>query len=164
MMLADPQFVIEELAAIVTAVTAAIAAFGSIVPGYNRKLLLIPLVPLAIWLTTIGEGCLHDWIRFGSIGLELRVDWECMPAAAVIAIVPAIAIIILLRRGAPMVPRTTLALAAVAVAALGNSALRIHHIGDVSIMVLVWHFGNVIVLACVAGLIARHVLNWRHAV
>ena len=72
-----------------------------------------------------------------------------------------IAIVIMLRRGAPLVPRTTLALAAVAVAALANFALRLHHLGDVSIMVLVWHFGSVILLACVAGLIARHILNWQ---
>ena len=160
--IADSRFVIEEIAAFATAMTAVFAAFWSIVPGYNRKLLLLPLIPLAVWLGTLGEGCLHDWIRLGSAGLELRIDWECLPAASIIGIVPAIAIVVMLRRGAPLFPRATLALAALAVAALANFALRLHHLGDVSIMILAWHFGSVALLAIIGGLIGRQILNWRH--
>lgn len=160
-MIADWRFVIEEVAALVTAITAVVAAFSSVVPGQNRKLLLVPLAPLAVWLATLGEGCLNDWLRLGSAGLKLRFDWECIRPAAIIGIVPAIAIVVMLRRGAPLIPRTTLALAAVAVAALVNFVLRLHHLGDVSVMVLVWHFGSVILFACIGGLIARHVLNWQ---
>ena len=160
-MFSDSQFMIEEIAALTTAVAAVVAAFWSIVPGHNRKLLLLPLAPLAVWLGTLGEGCLRDWLRLGGTGLQLRIDWDCLPAASVIGIVPAIAIVVMLRRGAPLIPRTTLALAAVAVAGLGNFALRLYHLGDVSIMVLVWHFGSVVLLAFIAGLIARHVLNWQ---
>jgi hypothetical protein len=50
----------------------------------------------------------------------------------------------------------------VAVAALGNFALRLYHLGDVSIMVLVWHFGSVAVLAFIASLLGRRFLNWQH--
>lgn len=156
------QFLIEEIAALATALTAGVAAFWSVIPGYDRKLLLLPLVPLAVWLATMGEGCVQDWIRLGSAGLALRIDWICLPAAAVIGIVPAIAIVVMLRRGAPMVPHASLALAALAVGALGNFAMRFYHIGDVSIMVLVWHFGSVVVLAFIASLLGRRLLNWRH--
>ncbi len=158
----NSQFVIEQIAALATAVAAAIAAFWSVVPGYNRKVLLLPLAPLAVWLATLGEGCVSDWLRLGGAGLALRIDWDCLPAASIIGIVPAIAIVVMLRRGAPLVPHTSLALAAVAVAGLGNFAMRLHHEGDVSIMVLVWHFGSVAVLALIAGLLGRHILNWQH--
>lgn len=157
----NAQFVVEEIAAFATAVMAVVAAFWSVIPGFDRKLLLLPLGPLAVWLVTIGEGCLNDWIRLGSAGLELRVDWDCLPAASVIGIVPAIAIVVMLRRGAPMVPHISLALAAVAVAALGNFAMRFYHLGDVSIMVLVWHFGSVAALALIASLLGRRFLNWQ---
>ena len=162
LMFSDTRFMIEEIAALTTAVAAVVAAFWSIVPGHHRKLLLLPLAPLAVWLGALGEGCVHDWLRLGNAGLQLRIDWDCLPAASVIGIVPMIAIIVMLRRGAPLIPRITLALAAVAVAGLGNFALRLYHLGDVSIMVLVWHFGSVVLLAFIAGLIARHVLNWRN--
>jgi hypothetical protein len=159
-MLADRRFIIEQIATLLTAGTAALAAFCSVVPGYNRKVLLLPLVPLAVWLAALGEACVRDWMRLGVAALQVRIDWDCLPPAAVIGIVPAIAIVIMLRRGAPLFPRATLALAALAVAALGNFALRIYHVGDVSIMVLVWHFGSVIVLSLLAGWIGKVVLNW----
>jgi H+/Cl- antiporter ClcA len=60
-------------------------------------------------------------------------------------------------------PRTTLALAALAVAALGNLGLRVYHLGDASIMVLVWHFGSVVMLSLIAGLIGKLLLNWKKA-
>lgn len=160
-LLHDRQFVIEQIATLLTAITAVMAAFCSVVPGYDRRILLIPLLPLTIWLLSLGNGCINDWIRLGARGLELRPDWSCLPPAALIGIVPALALVFMLRRGAPLYPRITLALAALAVAALGNFALRIYHVGDASIMVLVWHFGGVIVLAFIAGWIGQLVLRWK---
>ncbi len=162
-MLHDRQFVIEQVATLLTAITAVMAAFCSVVPGYDRRILALPLLPLAIWLLSLGGGCINDWIRLGARGLELRPDWSCLPPATLIGIVPALALVIMLRRGAPLYPRITLALAALAVAALGNFGLRIYHVGDASIMVLVWHFGGVIVLALIAGWIGQLVLRWKTA-
>jgi hypothetical protein len=162
-MLHDRQFIIEQIATLLTAIAAVMAAFCSVIPGYDRRILLVPLLPLAIWLLSLGEGCVNDWIRLGARGLALRPDWNCLPPAALIGIVPALAIVIMLRRGAPLYPRITLALAALAVAALGNFGLRIYHVGDASIMVLVWHFGSVIVLALLAGWIGQIVLRWKTA-
>ena len=162
-MLHDRQFIIEQIATLLTAITAVMAAFCSVVPGYDRRILLVPLLPLVIWLLSLGEGCVNDWIRLGARGLALRPDWNCLPPAALIGIVPALAIVIMLRRGAPLYPRITLALAALAVAALGNFGLRIYHVGDASIMVLVWHFGSVIVLALLASWIGQIVLRWKTA-
>src|SRR5215467_12107403 len=39
-------FVIEQAAAFLTGVTAAIAAFVSVVPGFSRKWIALPIVPL----------------------------------------------------------------------------------------------------------------------
>ena len=75
----------------------------------------------------------------------------------------AIAMVIMLRKGAPLFPRVTIALGALAVAALGNFGLRLFHVGDASIMVLFWHFGSVALLAVLAATIGRQVFHWRHA-
>jgi hypothetical protein len=156
------RFVIEEIATLATALTAVFAAFWSTIPGHNRKLLLLPLIPLAVWLGTLGEACVNDWLRFGGAGIALRDDWECLPSAMAIGIVPAIAIVVMLRRGAPLIPNATLALAALAVAALGNFAMRFYHVGDIGIMVLVWHFGSVVLLALIASVLGRYVLRWQY--
>lgn len=160
---ADPRFVIEQAATLATAVAAALVAFASVIPGFDRRLLLLPLPPLAVWLASVGHGCLQDWLRLGAEGLALRPDWECLPYATYIGIVPALAMIVMLRRGAPLFPRVTLVLGAVAVAAASNLGLQTFHVRDASIMVLVWHLGNVALLSVLAGWMGRLVLARRRA-
>jgi hypothetical protein len=160
--IADRRFLIEEAALLVTALTAALAAFGSVVPGYDRRILLIPLLPLAAWLASLGEGCWRNWVALGANGLTLRADWDCLPPAILIGVMPSIAMVVMLRRGAPLLPRISIALGALAVAALANLGLRVFHVGDASVMVLFWHLGGAAVLAGFAALAGRRVLYWRH--
>jgi hypothetical protein len=161
--IADRRFLIEEAALLVTALTASLAAFGSVVPGYDRRILLIPLLPLAAWLASLGEGCWRNWVALGANGLTLRADWDCLPPAILIGVMPSIAMVVMLRRGAPLLPRISIALGALAVAALANLGLRLFHVGDASVMVLFWHLGGAAVLTGLAALAGRSVLYWRHA-
>jgi len=160
--LADRRFLLEEAVLLVTALAAAFAAFASVVPGYDRRILLIPLVPLAVWLASLGEGCWRNWVALGADGLTLRPDWDYLPPAILIGIVPALAMVMMLRRGAPLLPRISIALGALAVAALANLGLRLFHLGDASVMVLFWHLGGAAVLAGLTALAGRRVLYWRH--
>jgi hypothetical protein len=159
--LSDTRFVIEQAATFATAVAAAVAAFRSTVPGFDRRILLLPAVPLIVWLGSVGKGCLDDWLRLGPAGLQVRMDWDCLPMASIIGIVPALVIFVMLRRGAPLHPRLTLVLAALAVAAIGNFGLQIFHFQDASIMVLVWHIGSVLLLSLLAGWMGERLLGWR---
>jgi hypothetical protein len=159
--LADPRFVVEQAATLATAVAAAAAAFASVVPGFDRRVLLLPLAPLAVWLGSVGQGCVDDWLRLGAEGLAIRPDWECLPSAAVIGIVPAVAMVAMLRRGAAVHPRLTLAMGALAVAAAGNFGMQLFHYRDASIMVLFWHLGSVVVLSVLGGWLGGLLLGWR---
>ncbi|HXF54384.1 MAG TPA: NrsF family protein [Hyphomicrobiaceae bacterium] len=159
--LADVRFLIEQTATFATAATGAVAAFASTVPGFDRRLLLLPLAPLAVWLASVGAGCIDDWLRLGPEGLAIRPDWECLPAASVIGIAPAAIMVLMLRRGAPLYPRTSLLLGALAVAAIANFGMQIFHFRDASIMVLIWHVGSVAVIAPLAGLAGERLIGWR---
>jgi len=152
---------LEQAAILATAVTAAMAAFSSIVPGRDRRVALLPLLPLAIWLATLGQGCLSDWQASGAAGLGLRPDWDCAPAAILLGILPTVAMLAMLRRGAPLVPATSMTLGALAVAAIVNLGLRLFHVGDLSIQILVWHLFGAALLAIVASRLGRHALSWR---
>jgi hypothetical protein len=156
----DTRFMIEQAATLATALTAAIAAFRSAVPGFDMRVLLLPVAPLGLWLATAGHGCIQDWIRLGADGLAIRPDWDCLPMATIIGIIPAAAIIVMLRRAAPLHPRLTLALAALAVASIANFGLQFAHVRDSSIMVLVWHLGVAAVLTALGGWLGRRVLGW----
>ena len=161
--LADRRFLLEEAVLLATALAAALAAFASVVPGYDRRILLLPILPLGLWLATLGEGCWRNWVALGADGLALRPDWDCLPPAILIGIVPAVAMVIMLRRGAPLLPRISIGLGALAVAALANLGLRLFHVGDASVMVLFWHLGGAAMLAGLAALAGRRMLYWRHA-
>jgi hypothetical protein len=162
MVLADPRMVVEEAATLATAITAALCAFQSTVPGAGRRWFWVPAATLAVWLASVGAGCVGDYVRLGAEGLALRFDGGCMLPAVLIGIVPSVAIVAMLQRGAPLVPRLTLAFAGLAVAALANFGLVLFHAGDVSIMVITWHFGFVVALSALAGWLGPIVLGWRH--
>ena len=151
-----------ELAAILaTAITAAVAALSSVVPGRDRRLLLVPLLPLTIWLATLGRGCLGDWLALGSAGLQVRADWDCALPALILSILPAAVMLSMLRRGTPLLPGVSLALGMLATAAMANFGLRTFHAGDVSIQILVWHLGGAVILSIAASRAGHLLLNWR---
>lgn len=156
-------FLVEQTATLATALAAATAAFCSVVPGFDRRVLLLPLAPLGLWLASVGHGCVQDWLRLGADGLTIRPDWDCLPSATIIGIIPAIAVVIMLRKGAPLHPRVTLALAALAVASVANFGLQFAHARDASIMILTWHLGAAAVLSAAGGGLGELLLGRRQA-
>ena len=75
-----PRVVSEEAFALATGVLAAIAAFASVVPGYSRKVLFLPVVPLALWLGGLGQSSVRDWLQLTSQGFSMQSEWVCLPA------------------------------------------------------------------------------------
>ncbi len=71
---------------------------------------------------------------------------------------PALALVAMLRRGVPGRPRFSLAMAALAAAAIGNVGLRFFHSQDAALMVLVWQTGSVALLSLAGCLVGRTVL------
>ena len=159
--LADARFLIEQIAALTTGIAAAIAAFASTIPGYDRKVLLLPALPFALWLGSLGEGCLKTIWEFGLAGLSLQPDWFCLPAIMLVGAMPAVAMVIMLRRGAPLFPYLSAGFGALAAAGLGNFGLRLFHPQDASLMVLVWQVGSVLILTMIGCCAGRNILNWR---
>lgn len=155
--LSDIRFFVEQTAAIATGISAAAAAFSTVIPGHSRKTTLLPLLPLAVWLGSLLQG---TWQQFRLDGLLFQQEWVCFPAIVLVGSVPAIALICMLRRGAPLMPCTTVALGGLAAAGLGDFGLRLFHPQDASLMVLIWQFGSVAILTGLAGCAGRYVLNW----
>lgn len=158
--MSDERFVIEQLAALATGITAAMAAFATVVPGHNRKLLVLPLLPLTLWLGSLSHGCIQEWIQPGPQGLSLRPDWFCLPMIVFVGAVPAFVMAVMLRRGAPLTPHVTTALGGLAAAGLGNFGLRLFHSQDASVMVLLWQVGAVFMVTALAGWCGGYWFTW----
>lgn len=158
--LADGRFLLEQGAALVTGIAAAIAALSLTIPGASPLLRLAPVIPAALWLGTLSAGCLRDWWQWGVDGLRITPDPACFGYIALIGSLPAVFLYMMLRRGVPLAPRLTIGLAALAAAGLGNFALRFFHMQDAALMVLVWQVGSVALLALLAGMGGHRLLRW----
>ncbi|KAF0110263.1 MAG: hypothetical protein FD149_2684 [Rhodospirillaceae bacterium] len=155
--LVETHYLVEQGAAVATSVLAAFAAFSAGVPGRARWSVALPLLPLGLWLASLGEGCVTAWPR-----ATFRPDWICFPAIVMTGAVPGAAMAVMMRRGAPLMPRTTMMLGALAAAALANVGLRLFHPQDASLMVLAWQFGTVATLSVLGGGFGGRFLRWRH--
>ncbi|SMF84026.1 hypothetical protein SAMN06265365_1663 [Tistlia consotensis] len=160
--LARPEFQIEQLAALATAFTAAVAALSGTIPGRGRWMLLLPLAPLALWLGSVAWSSAPDWTGSGLQDVMLRPDWMCFPAIVAVGALPACLLVSMLRRGAPLTPCTTVGLGVLAAAAIGDVGLRFFHVQDVRLMILAWQLGSVAVLVALASCMGRYLFKWRH--
>jgi hypothetical protein len=160
--LSDGRWLIEQGAALATALMAAMAAFCAGVPGRPRWEHFMPLLPLAIWLGVLGQGCIQDLVTSGDIGRVFHQDWQCLPAIIFVGIGPAAVMTALVRRGFPRAPMTTAALAALASGGLAEVGLRLFHPEAASLMVLVWQAGTVVGLALLTGLFGQQLLRFRY--
>ena len=157
----DRPFLIEQLAAFATGVTAAVAAFVTTAPGYNRAFLLAPLAPLAIWMGDLGHACVRDVSTAGAYGWYVAGHWACFPVTVLLGVLPGMVMAVMLRRGAPLTPRLTTWLGALAVAGLANVGVRFVHAFDASVIVLAWHVGAMFGASALLAAGGRHFLRWR---
>jgi hypothetical protein len=159
----DWHFVVEQVLALATGIAAASAALAMIIPGHSRKLSALPFLSLSIWFATLSlayvQDDLGDWVRLNPGALPVHPDWYCVPAIVLVGSVPAIAMTVMLHRGAPLTARLTAVLGGLAAAALGNFGMRFFCTQDGSLMVLVWQFGTVCVLSAIACCAGHRVLK-----
>lgn len=150
----------EQGAALMTALTAAMAALCAAVPGRPRWEQALPAVPLSLWIGLLGVGCLRAWTLAGPRGLVLQGDWACLPGITMVGLVPGIAMAAMLRRGAPLAPILSVGLGGLAAAALGDFGLRLFHPQDASLMVLVWQVGTVAGLTALSAAAGSRIVRW----
>ena len=158
----DFLFTLQQVAALGTAVTASAAAFSTTVPGRGRGMMLAAIAMGSAWVGLVLAGCMQDWMAAGpASGLALRTDWPCVAGIPLTALVPGVALAVMLRRGAPLVPRTTTALGALAVASLASTAMCLAQPHERDIIVLVWHGAIIAAMSVLAAIGGRSILNWK---
>ncbi len=157
--LRDPRFMLEQGAALATGFCAAVAALALTIPASPLWLRILPLLPGAAWISALGVGCLRDWVNAGPAGLVLSPDMACFFYIALVGSLPALVMALMLRRGAILYPNWSLAAGGLAAAAIGNFALRLFHMQDAALMVLVWQMGSVLLLAAFSGALGHWVLR-----
>lgn len=153
--LRQPVFVTSVAAAIVTGVLAAAAAFIASVPGRSRGWLWLPVPSLAVWMGTIGYGCLTNWVEVGPEGIAPGETARCFATLVVVSTPLSIALTAMLRHVARLSPAPVAMCAGLAVAAMAATSLLLIHPLDASAMVLLWNLG-VALLFVTAGSLFGH--------
>jgi hypothetical protein len=151
--LRQPVFVVSILAALATGVLAAIAAFMVSLPDRSQSWLLLPAPTLAVWIGTIGYGCLTDWVAIGADGVHLGETVRCFATLLLTSVPLAIALAVMLRHAALLRPVVATFMGALAVAAITSSALALLHDIDATTMILIWNLGTAAAIVALGGLL-----------
>ena len=150
-------FVGPQVVAVVTGILAAWAAFRSVIPGYSRTTFIWPVVAGMAWI-----GFLATQTPQGQLGTTLAAshEWMCV-AIIVLSSGPLLAALwLMLRRGAPLNPGVTAALAALAASALANVAACVAQPHPNNGVTLIWHGATIAVLVTIAAVTGHLGLKW----
>ena len=152
MRLQEPVFVVGTIGALATAILAAIASFKLSLPDGSRFWLLLPCPALALWVSTIGYGCLADWVSMDPSGVRMGEAVRCFATLLLTSIPLSIAMLVMLRHAAWLRPSTVSVTGGLAVAAMTSFALSLIHNLDATVMVLVWNLGSGTLIAVLGGI------------
>jgi hypothetical protein len=157
--LRDPSFALALAGSLSTGILAAIAAFYLSLPDRSRLWLLLPAPALALWVATIGYGCLTDWVRIGPGGVRLGTTLECFATLLIASVPLSAALFVMLRHTARLHPTMVGIMGGLASAGVAATALSLFHELDATVMVLVWNLGAAALIVALGGIFGRRIFG-----
>jgi hypothetical protein len=158
---ADAALVVQQLALMATGATASIAAFVSVIPGADRRLLAAPAVPGIVLIATMLWDCVADARFFGTLGIGSETDWPCVVSIAVGGVTLWTVALAMLRRGAPLSPSITSLLAGIAVLSIANIEACLTRPHQFAMTILLWHGVTTALLIGLLLVVGPGLLRWR---
>jgi hypothetical protein len=155
--LQEPLFALRVAAALVTGILAAISAFLISLPDRSEGWALLPLPGVAVWFSTIGYGCLTDWVSLGPGGVHLGEAVSCFATLVLTSTPLSLAMFVMMRQVGPWRPTPVTLSGALAVAALTATALSLFHQLDATVLVLLWNLGTAALFMAFGGILCRKV-------
>ena len=156
----QPLFVLGMLGALATGILAAVASFRLSLPDSSRLWIVLPLPALALWVPTIGYGCLTDWVSMDPDGLHMGEAIRCFATLLMTSVPLSIAMLVMLRYAALLRPLEVSVMGGLAVAALTAFALSLFHDLDATVMILIWNLGAAVLIAALGSILGRSMLTW----
>ena len=147
----DPKLMLELIGTLVTGILAVLAAFELSLPDRSSRWALLPLPPLALWIASSGYSCYRQWITYGPNGWGLGESAHCFRFILGASLPLGVALLLTLRRAAPLAPVSVAAMGGLGSAALAAFILQFFHPFDVTIMDLAVHLGSVGLVVAVAA-------------
>lgn len=154
-------FAIETALLILTALSAAVGALVVSVPGAERR-------AAVRWLPVIAGVAYVTWsagelVFAGATGApagRIALGWHCIFKTASVAAVPAVALLVLVRRAAPLRAAWAGLLALLATAAVGVLGANVICPNDRPVHMLLWHVAPLMLFAAIGAALGMWLLRW----
>ena len=140
-------------------VLAAVGCLLGSLPDRSRRWLLLPVPTLLLWVSTIGYGCLTDWVSVDAGALRLGEAVRCFATVLAVSVPLSVAMFAMLRHAARLRPKLVTMTPGLAVAAMTATALSLLHQIDATVMILAWNLGAATLLVAFEGIVGRSVLS-----
>ncbi|WP_321782199.1 NrsF family protein [Burkholderia pyrrocinia] len=148
------------VAAAATGILAAVAAFVASVPGRSLRWLLLPLPALLVWMSTIGYGCLTNWVEISPDGMSPGETARCFATLVLTGVPLSLTLLIMLRHVARLAPVPVAMAGSVAVSAMTAVALSLLHPLDATVMILAWNVGLTAILLIGSAWHGPRLFHW----
>lgn len=158
--LQQPVFVVAIASSLLTGVLAAIASFMASLPDRSRLWSLLPVPALGVWVSTIGYGCLINWISIGPDGMLLGETARCFATLVLTSLPLSLAMLVMLRYAAPLRPTAVVVTGSLAVAAITATALSLFHNLDATVMILAWNLGAAALIVGLGRIFGQRMFSW----
>ncbi len=120
---------------------------------------MLPMPPLAVWISTIGYGCITDWVSLGPEGVRFGDELRCFAILVLTSVPLAIALAAMLRYAAMLRAGAVAATGGLAIAAITASALSLFHNHDAAAMILVWNLGTALLITGITSVLGRRIFG-----
>jgi len=155
----DAVFAINMISSLMTGVLATIATFFVSLPDRSRRWLLLPVPPLAVWLSTIGYQCFAGWVPVPPGAITVEAASSCLATLVLTSLPLSLLMLAMLRYTAALRPTSVILMGSLAVSAITATALSMFHPLDATAMVLGWNLGTAVLFLAGAAIFSRKVSN-----
>lgn len=157
--LRQPTFALALAGSLLTGLLAAVAAFHLSLPDRSRLWSLLPAPAVALWIATIGYGCLTDWVGIGPGGVRLGTTLDCFLTLVMVSVPLSAGLLVMLRHTARLDPTRVAMTGALAAAGITATALSLFHELDATVMVLLWTLGAAALIVALGGVFGRRLFE-----
>lgn len=147
----DPKLIIDMFGILLTGIAAIVAAFHLGTPGRSPIWALLPLLLLALWITTSGYSFYRHWLTVGPDEWALGESAPCFRFILGVSLPLSASLLVMLRRACPLTPVRVAAIGGLGAAAIAVFAMQFFHSFDMTFMDPGVHFIAVGIVVSVAS-------------
>ena len=138
-LMAAPDLWLAAAGSLLTAVSAAAAAFQLSLPDRKAVWALLPIPPALLWIGASGIGCLRPWFVAGTSPMSIGDSDSCLVFILGFSLPLSLLLIVMLRRGFSLRPNLTAVVGGLACASAAATLLNFVHPYDATASDLAVH-------------------------